>query len=61
MSDNQYLALVWLVLTTILYLICSFTQLTLDVSEWSVLCRSILAIGAVGFFIWMVAAKADNK
>jgi hypothetical protein len=54
MSDGTYKFIVWLVITLIIYGICAFTQWTLDITEWSTICRAIMAIGAVGIGYWII-------
>ncbi|OOQ61350.1 hypothetical protein BC343_20430 [Mucilaginibacter pedocola] len=42
------------VLTTILYVICAFVQLTIDVTDWSSTCRAVFAIGIVVIIIYLL-------
>ena len=52
MSDNtKGFLFVWGIAVTILFAICAFSQFTIEVDEWSTLCRAAFGIGAVGLAI----------
>jgi len=53
--------LVWLVPTFVLFLLCSFTQLTMDMTDWSAICRGVFGVGVVGFGIFALVALNNTK
>lgn len=47
------------VLTAVLYAICAFSQLNVDFTQWSTVCRAILGIGEVAIIIYLIFVFAD--
>ncbi|NOW99175.1 nitrate reductase NapE component [Mucilaginibacter sp. SG564] len=60
MSANRLRLIIWLVLSTVLYIILSIVHLTPDFSEWAAISRGIFVVGTLGFAIWVIVSPSDK-
>ncbi|CAM4306625.1 hypothetical protein SAMN06265348_110264 [Pedobacter westerhofensis] len=54
MSKTTYFTLMWLILSAILYAICSFIEWDYMIDKWSMTIRAIFGIGTLALGVWSI-------